>query len=118
MVFGDMIHVRTAPDSPASSLVRCGEPMRGHSVGALLIRTKDFHRVGLFDTQWRVGEFIDWYSRAMDLGLRAITVPHIVLKRRLHGDNLGVRERAARRDYARVIASAVARRRHSMTPGG
>jgi glycosyltransferase involved in cell wall biosynthesis len=116
MVFGDAIHVRAAPDARVGELVRCGDPMRGHSVGTLLVRAADFHRVGLFDTQWRVGEFVDWYARAMDLGLVEMTLPQVVLKRRLHGDNLGTRDRAARQDYARIIASAVARRRHTATP--
>jgi hypothetical protein len=58
-----------------------------------------------------VGEFIDWYARARDLGLEEVVLPRVLLQRRLHEDNLGVRERAARQQYARVIASAVARRR-------
>jgi glycosyltransferase involved in cell wall biosynthesis len=118
MVFGDAVHVQANPDSRTPRLVRCGGVMRGHSVGTLLIRATEFHRVGPFSTQWRVGEFLDWYARAIDLGLEAITVPEVVLMRRLHGDNLGRRERAAKQDYARVIASTVARRRRITAPNG
>ncbi|HXJ83219.1 MAG TPA: monofunctional biosynthetic peptidoglycan transglycosylase [Candidatus Methylomirabilis sp.] len=113
MVFGELIQVRNGCDPQRQDLVPCGDAMGAPSVGTLLIRTQDFHRVGFFDTRWRVGEFIDWYARARDLGLEEILVPQVVLKRRLHDDNLGVRERAARQEYARVIASAVARRRDS-----
>ncbi len=33
-------------------------------VGALLIRRLAFDRVGPFDVQWRLGEFIQWWARA------------------------------------------------------
>ncbi len=118
MAFGELIQVRDAVDPRTGELTPCGDAMRAHSVGTLLIGAADFHRVGYFDTRWRVGEFVDWYARARDLGLQEVMVPRVLLKRRLHADNLGVRERAARQEYARVIASAVVRRRHPAASGG
>jgi glycosyltransferase involved in cell wall biosynthesis len=115
MVFGSLIEVRDSVDRPGATLVPCGDAMQAPSVGTLLLRASDFRRVGFFDTRWQVGEFIDWYARARDLGLEEVLVPQVLLKRRLHDDNLGVRKRAARQEYARVIASAVARRRSPAT---
>jgi glycosyltransferase involved in cell wall biosynthesis len=116
MAFGDLIQVRGPADPWAPELAPCGDAMRAPSIGTLLIRVPDFRRVGFFETRWRVGEFIDWYARARHLGLEEILVPQVVLKRRLHDDNLGVRERAARQEYARVIAFTMARRRLPAAP--
>lgn len=80
----------------------------------LLIARADFLRVGEFSATWRVGEFMEWYLRARELGLRKLVVPEVVSRRRLHGDNLGIRERAARADYARILKESLDRRR----PGG
>ena len=108
MVFGHAVSVRAGDDG---ALFRCGPPVPGHSSGTLLMRTATFRRVGPFATTWRIGEFIDWYARAMDLGLSQVMLPDVVLERRVHDGNLGRRARASRQDYARVIAAAVARRR-------
>jgi glycosyltransferase involved in cell wall biosynthesis len=108
MVFGHAIPVRAAADG---MLVPCGAPVPGYSSGTLLIPAATFRRVGRFATHWRVGEFIDWYARAMDRGLSQAMLPEVVLKRRLHDDNLGIRARSSRQDYARIVAAAVARRR-------
>jgi glycosyltransferase involved in cell wall biosynthesis len=79
--------------------------------GTMLIRRESFDVVGPFEAGWRVGEFVDWYLRALDAGLRAAVVPQVVLRRRLHGDNTGIRERDARGDYARILKHALDRRR-------
>ena len=108
MVFGHAVSVRAGD---AGALAPCGPPVPGHSSGTLLIRAETFRRVGPFATEWRVGEFIDWYARAIDLGLSQVMLPDVVLERRVHDGNLGTRARAARQDYARVVAAAGARRR-------
>lgn len=92
-----------------------GQILPGLCPGAALIRRDSFLRVGLFDTTWVVGEFIDWYAKAVELGLRSITLPEVVMNRRLHADHLGTRERSARRDYARILKASLDRRRQSRT---
>jgi glycosyltransferase involved in cell wall biosynthesis len=91
MAFGDLVPVHDAVDPHTGDLIPCGDAMHAPSVGTLLIRAADFHRVGCFDPRWRVGEFIDWYARARDLGLEEVVLPRVLLQRRLHEDNLGVR---------------------------
>lgn len=86
-------------------------PRPGYMVQAMLIRREAFARVGEFEPTWRVGEFVDWYTKALERGLRAVMLPDVVARRRLHGDNLGLRERAARGDYVRILKRAVDRRR-------
>jgi hypothetical protein len=40
-----------------------------------------------------------------------------VLRRRIHGTNIGIRDRAARTDYVRVVRAALERRRREEKPG-
>lgn len=79
--------------------------------GAMLVRRDSFDRVGPFVTDLRVGEFVDWYARAKEAGLKTLVLPDLVLRRRLHDTNTGIRERDSRVDYARVLRAALDRRR-------
>jgi hypothetical protein len=78
----------------------------------MVIKREAFFRVGLFDTQWRIADFIDWYLRAVDLGLRSLMLPDVLVKRRLHSSNLGIRERHSRTEYVRVLRASLQRRRN------
>ena len=77
----------------------------------LLMRRADFQKVGPFDIGWRVGEFIAWYARAKDLGLRSAVLPQVLTRRRIHDVNTGRLERNYRTHYARVMKSVLDRRR-------
>jgi glycosyltransferase involved in cell wall biosynthesis len=85
--------------------------MVGYVPGTMLIRRESFARVGLFATGWRVGEFVDWYARAMDLGLKSHMLQEVVLNRRLHDTNIGIVAPNARADYLRVLKASLDRRR-------
>lgn len=85
--------------------------MAGVIPGTMLIKRESFFRVGRFRTDLKIGEFIDWYARAVDVGLRQFMLPNLLLHRRLHHTNQGVRERQAITDYARVLKSSLDRRR-------
>jgi glycosyltransferase involved in cell wall biosynthesis len=87
------------------------EIMPGYVAGALLIKRKSFFRAGYFSTNWRVGEFIDWYLKAMEVGLKSFMVPEVLMKRRIHNDNIGTRERDSRTDYVRILKASLDRRR-------
>jgi GT2 family glycosyltransferase len=76
-----------------------------------LARADVFRAVGGFDERWRAGDFIDWFIRARERGLRHTLLPDLVLWRRIHDANLGVRERANYVDLARIIKAARDRRR-------
>jgi hypothetical protein len=69
----------------------------------MLIRRAAFARVGLFDPQWQVAEFLEWYGRAQALGLKSVVLPTLVMRRRIHTNNLGIRaHHTARREYLRL----------------
>ena len=77
----------------------------------MLIRRSSFERVGLFSTTLRVGVTVDWFARASEAGLHYTVLPQVVLERRLHTQNNGLRERDARSQYLQVIRAAMERRR-------
>ena len=78
---------------------------------ATIVRRASFERVGPFATQWRVGEWVEWYARALDAGLRLIPVASATIYRRLHDRNQGLSEAEHRGDYASVLKGVLDRRR-------
>jgi len=54
----------------------------------MLARRATFDRIGLFDTELRLGEDTDWYLRMMMRKVPYELLPDIVLQRRVHGANL------------------------------
>ena len=90
---------------PAAGLVP------GMVPGTMLIKRAAFFRVGKFQGDWKVGEFIDWYARAVELQIRSVVLPDLFLWRRIHDSNQGVRERQSVSDYARVLKAKLDRKR-------
>jgi len=85
--------------------------MPGYVRGTMLVRRQAFERVGRFDPRWVIGEFVDWWARAVDVGLRSVMIPRVVMLRRLHEGNDSLRHRDDRQEFARVLAATLARRR-------
>jgi glycosyltransferase involved in cell wall biosynthesis len=77
----------------------------------MLVKREAFSRVGLFSTQLKVGIGVDWYARASELGLKSAIPGVVVLERRLHGGNNGIREHQSRPQYLHVLKAALDRRR-------
>jgi glycosyltransferase involved in cell wall biosynthesis len=96
--------VRSRIECPAGS-------MPGFHAGTMFIRRTTFQGVGPFNTGLKVGEFIDWYLRAVEAGLQSIMLPDVVMSRRLHGTNLVLRERTALPEYASILKASLDRRR-------
>jgi glycosyltransferase involved in cell wall biosynthesis len=103
---------RSALRTPAPAPV----PLRTPSV--MLVTRQALLRVGPFSEVLRVGVTMDWSSRAADLGLRAAMLPSVLMERRLHTGNNGLRERDSRSDYLTVVRAALARRRAQTSAGG
>jgi glycosyltransferase involved in cell wall biosynthesis len=82
----------------------------------LLVRRRVFERIGHFDGGFGVGDFVDWYARSRDVGLRERILPDALVRRRLHPNSWS--RNADQRGYARALAAAVRRRRHRPSPAG
>jgi glycosyltransferase involved in cell wall biosynthesis len=86
-------------------------PARWTAPNLMLIRRDSFMRVGPFSETVRVGVTVDWYARAMEAGLTSTVIPDVVLERRLHLNNNGIRERDSRSHYLHVLKASLDRRR-------
>jgi glycosyltransferase involved in cell wall biosynthesis len=96
------------------SRVRCTDDLiPGCVVGTMLIKREAFFRIGLFETNWQVGEVMSWYLRATDLGLHIVTLPDCVYLRRLHETNKGITHRQFIAQRARILKASLDRRREA-----
>lgn len=96
----------------AFSARRGGPRLAGYSPGTLLIRGDALRRIGPFDESLPRGDVVEWYVRAKRGQLRHVMLPDVLLYRRIHDRNLGIRERdAQRREYLRILRAEVARKR-------
>ena len=77
----------------------------------MLIRRQAFDRVGSFPTEWTIVDLVDWYARAQEQNLRELMPDEVVLRRLLHGSNIGRSRSKARTEYASAIGAVLRRRR-------
>jgi hypothetical protein len=91
MVFGQVQQFVSSDLTPeeAARLKFNPLPLPGPTASTLVIQKADFDRVGPFDETLATGEFIEWSSRASDLGIKTLHVPNVVCRRRLHRNNMG-----------------------------
>jgi glycosyltransferase involved in cell wall biosynthesis len=116
LVFGLMEEFHSPDLTPAqrARLELRSEPRPGICRGAMLIRRESFARVGMFATDWAVGEFVEWYGRAMDAGLRSEVLDRVLVRRRLHQANSTLLRTDAHGDYVQVLRTTLARRRREL----
>ena len=113
MVFGYIrqFHTPELKESLQEKIYFAQEVMPGYSCGTMLIKKESFFRVGLFDIERSMGEFIDWYLKAIDLKLHSLMLPEVVMQRRLHESNMGVRLQGSRSEYVKIVKASLDRRR-------
>ena len=119
MVFG---HVQQffspeLPDEIRRTISIPGRPDPGYHVGTLLMKTNTFRRVGAFLPQLKMGEFVEWYARATAAGLSTVMLPDVVMRRRVHANNMGRREPQNRVDYVRALRAGLAEKRRRAGQG-
>lgn len=94
--------------------LRLGEkPFPAWAAGTMMMKKDLFLRVGPFDETLTLGEFVDWWSRAVDSAASFRMLEEILLYRRIHDTNTGTRLKAGRTDFVRIARSAIARRKKS-----
>lgn len=98
-------------DVTTTTAVELPEPPRpGMLAGGLLLRRTTWERVGEFDEQLPIGEFIDWVARARAAGAVERLTDRVVLRRRIHDDNTTLHRRAEQVAYADVVRRHLHRR--------
>lgn len=85
--------------------------MSGRTSGTVMIKTESFKKVGMFNPVWRVGEFIDWFSRAEAMGLTFAVIAGVFVRRRIHETNTGVVERPSQSDYLKIMRESLKRKK-------
>lgn len=114
MVFGN-VRQFISPEIPAenaATLKKELEQMPGYTAGTLLIRMETFLKIGFFNENLRIGEFIEWYGRATDGGLSGIMPGEICLLRRIHEANTMIVRKTALKDYTTILREAIARKKN------
>jgi glycosyltransferase involved in cell wall biosynthesis len=99
-------------DDAARALLRAPEQdVPWPTPNLMLVKRDSFLRVGPFSTDLKVGIGVDWHARANEAGLRSAVPPIVVLERRLHASNNGIRQRESKPQYLHVLKAALDRRR-------
>lgn len=113
VVFGHVVNF-WSPDvveQAEGPLPDVSAPMRGDHPGTMLLPRTVFDSIGPFREDHVMGDFIDWYARALDGGRRMLMLEPVVMRRRLHRTNLGRSHADAPLQYARVLREVIHRRR-------
>ena len=113
LVFG---HIRNffSPEMPLAEQARFAVPLHplpGLLQGAMLARRASFDRIGLFSEQRGLGDFLDWYGRAMIAGMNIEMLAETVLFRRIHAHNYQRTHRHQRHEYLHAVKQLLDRRR-------
>src|SRR5579872_1486260 len=113
LVFGHILNFFT-PEMPPEERKRLAVPLwplPGLLQGAMLARRRAFDRVGLFSEERPVGDFLDWYGRAMLARMNIAMLPETVVHRRIHASNFQRINQHRHREYLRAVKDLLDRRR-------
>jgi glycosyltransferase involved in cell wall biosynthesis len=112
-VFGQVQQFISPDAGPEVARFRCpSSPQTGPFRSAMLVRRAALERVGWFDERLNAAEFIDWYARALEHRLTVRTLDSVLVKRRIHGENHGIRQGATQRaNCLEILKASLDRRR-------
>jgi glycosyltransferase involved in cell wall biosynthesis len=116
VVFGhvqEFVSPELTTEQRAGIRAPAADPAPWTAPNLMLIKKQSFAKVGPFSDSLRVGVTVDWYARATEAGLQMLMLPDVVLERRLHLTNNGLRERDSRAQYLHVLKAALDRRRRA-----
>lgn len=81
---------------------------------ACLIRREAFERIGAF-TRGIELDWVEWWARAVSLGIVSVYLDEVLLRRRIHGANASAVERRDGQDYLAIARSHLQGLRHRRT---
>lgn len=85
--------------------------MKGIFKGTLLLHKKVLEKVGLFDPELAIGDFVDWYARSKENNIAEIMIPEVLARRRIHQSNMGQTLMNKRSDFAKIMLNSIRRRK-------
>jgi len=81
-------------------------------LATIVARKEIFDRVGNFDPRYRVGEDLEWFTRAKDEGIPMAILPDILLNRRIHQCNLSIMQpQACHASRLQIMKESIERQR-------
>jgi len=99
-----------------SKLIVDEKPSPSYFAGNLLISKKRFFQIGPFLEKKTVGEFVDWYARALEEKVPMVMLEQVMLHRRIHRSNMGrQKELYDRKEYLTILKNNLDRRRSRAT---
>jgi glycosyltransferase involved in cell wall biosynthesis len=112
LVFCNMLQFRSPELSTAiaESLICDGRVQPSPLISCMLARRSAFERIGPLREDLKA-EFVDWYLRAQDAGLKMRILDELLVKRRIHGGNFSLRNKDMRHEYLHSLKASLDRRR-------
>lgn len=87
-------------------------PLPGYIAGTMFLSRSRFNKIGYFFEENEVGEYIEWYQRAVEMQVPVILLDQVTLFRRVHLDNMGrKREIYNRNYYLKILKKGLDKRR-------
>lgn len=87
------------------------EPYGGVLPGCALLRREVFEKIGVFDETLKSGETVSWQMKLRESGLKTVTLPQTVLRRRLHLTNTGrIDPQTEMKNYAALLRERMKRK--------
>ena len=87
--------------------------LAGYIAGTLLVSKDRFNQIGYFFEEKKIGEFMDWYLRAIEINIPVKMIEEVTFYRRIHLTNMGRQTSLFNRtDYLKVLKASLTRRRH------
>lgn len=99
------------PEDVRSRLLFRQEPLRGVGKTSAMIRNGCFEIVGPFSPDAQMGNFLEWYLRAQELGIQQHMLEEILAYRRVHLSNFTRTERSQLRNFAQILKGSLDRKR-------
>lgn len=108
--FEEFLSPDLSTEQQATRVVKTGV-ISAALAGTTLLRRASFDKVGPFSETRRTGDFIDWYARAEDVGIKVVPTEHCHYRRRSHASNQSLQLGGLHKDYMEVVREALRRRR-------
>jgi glycosyltransferase involved in cell wall biosynthesis len=96
---------------PSRFASQVDEQISGLTPGALVCRRSVFDRVGYFSTTLSIGTDTDWFSRAIDSGIRIDQLDDVVLRKGIGETNLSHATAQYRAELLRIVRDHIHRSR-------
>lgn len=112
LVFCNMTQFRSPElsETAAAALVCDETPQPSPLSSCMLARRTVFERTGPLREDLKA-EFVDWYLRVQEAGLKMRTLDDLLVKRRIHGGNFSLMNKDVRHEYLRSLKASLDRRR-------